>query len=552
MNARAVRDNVAFLDEEIHDQTGLTIETPWDKEGADVLLIHNAGEILAWPENPMAFAIILEAAGISWTMSSELAGYDSVNYGLWYDDAQFARVAVRQAEAARKLKVKKIVLGECGHGHKASMVTADRILTGDLNIPRESALVLLRDIVMSGRLKLDPSRNDFPVTLHDPCNMVRMMGIVEPQREILRAICPQFREMTPHGVEQLLLRRRLGLRHHVGIQLRRLAVFCRGKNETQTDSGCLCGLSEPGREEVCLRAVLELQRPVPRFVPVLRSLGEVRNLVRRAGRTDRQCNGRCKAAVHQVGVPLRVVAMEKALIYFDNAATVWPKPENVYRFMDEFYRTHGVNPGRSGYDLAMEAGSLLDRLRKRMTKFFGGDEDASDRLVFGYNVTDALNLIIPGLVSSGDHVITTNLEHNSVIRPVNHMVRDHGAEATFVPFDSAGFVDPDDIARAMRPNTKLVIVNHGSNVIGTVQPVKEIGRICRERGVTFVVDTAQTAGIDSHQHEGDEHRRRRIHRPQSAHGEHGHRRPLYSQARRSQAGAQRRYRRALYPSVPPR
>ncbi len=132
-----------------------------------------------------------------------------------------------------------------------------------------------------------------------------------------------------------------------------------------------------------------------------------------------------------------------------------------------------------------------------MTKFFGGDEDASDRLVFGYNVTDALNLIIPGLVSSGDHVVTTNLEHNSVIRPVNHMVRDHGAEATFVPFDSAGFVHPDDIARAMRPNTKMVIVNHGSNVIGTVQPIKEIGRICREHGVTFVVDTAQTAGIVS-------------------------------------------------------
>ena len=111
--------------------------------------------------------------------------------------------------------------------------------------------------------------------------------------------------------------------------------------------------------------------------------------------------------------------MEKALIYFDNAATVWPKPENVYRFMDEFYRTHGVNPGRSGYDLATEAGSLLDRLRKRLTKFFGGDADASDRLVFGYNVTDALNLIIPGLVSAGDHIVTTNLEHNSVIRPVN-------------------------------------------------------------------------------------------------------------------------------------
>ncbi len=201
MNPRAARNNVEFLDQEASDQAGLSIQTPWDKEGADVLLIHNAGEILSWPENPMAFAVILEAAGISWTMSSDLTAYDSVNYGVWYDDVQFARVAVRQAEAARKLKVKKIVLGECGHGHKASMVVADRLLTGDLNIPRESALVFMRDLVRSGRIRLDPSRNYFPVTLHDPCNMVRLMGIVEPQREILRAICPEFREMTPHGVD---------------------------------------------------------------------------------------------------------------------------------------------------------------------------------------------------------------------------------------------------------------------------------------------------------------------------------------------------------------
>jgi Fe-S oxidoreductase len=201
MNPRAVKDNIEFLDDEVYEHTGIRVRTPWDKESADVLLIHNAGEILSWPENPMAFAVILEAAGINWTMSSELAAYDSVNYGVWYDDAQFARVALRQAEAARKLGVKKIVLGECGHGHKASMVIADRILTGELNVPRESALVFLRNIVRSGRLRLDPARNDFPVTLHDPCNMVRMMGIVEPQREILRAICPQFREMAPHGVE---------------------------------------------------------------------------------------------------------------------------------------------------------------------------------------------------------------------------------------------------------------------------------------------------------------------------------------------------------------
>ena len=187
--------------------------------------------------------------------------------------------------------------------------------------------------------------------------------------------------------------------------------------------------------------------------------------------------------------------MEKELIYFDNAATAWPKPESVYKFMIDFYRHAGVNPGRSGFDLALEAGSLLDRLRKRLTKFFGGDEDVPERLCFGYNATDALNLIIAGSLASGDHVITTNLEHNSVIRPINHLVRDGGVTATFVPFDGAGFVNPDDIARAIRPNTRLVIVNHGSNVIGTVQPVKEIGRICRERGITFAIDTAQTAGV---------------------------------------------------------
>jgi len=187
--------------------------------------------------------------------------------------------------------------------------------------------------------------------------------------------------------------------------------------------------------------------------------------------------------------------MKSDLIYLDNAATVWPKPENVYRFMDHFYRTQGVNPGRSGYDLAIEAGSLLTNLRQRLTRFFGGDEDTPERLVFSYNVTDALNLIIPGLLSPGDHVITTNLEHNSVIRPVNHMVRDFGCEATYLPFDHEGFIDLDDIRRSIRRNTKVVIVNHGSNVIGTVQPLKEIGALCREHGLTFVVDTAQTAGI---------------------------------------------------------
>jgi Fe-S oxidoreductase len=111
------------------------------------------------------------------------------------------RIALKHAERAKQLKVKKIVMGECGHQHKAMMTISDRILTGDLNVHKESCLTLLEEIVFSGKIKFDPSKNDFPVTMHDPCNIVRNLGIVEPQRRILRYLCPQFREMTPHGVD---------------------------------------------------------------------------------------------------------------------------------------------------------------------------------------------------------------------------------------------------------------------------------------------------------------------------------------------------------------
>ena len=202
MTPAAFKDNIEFMENEVKERTGLEFKWPIDKAGADILLYHNAGEFLAWPENPEAFAVILDAAGISYTLSSDLLGYDGVNYGVWYDDIQMARVALKHIEIAKKLGVKKIVIGECGHSHKALAVIADRILTGDYIIPRESSLTLLADIVRSGRLNLDKSRNeDIFVTLHDPCNMVRLMGIVEPQREILRAVAPGFREMTPHGVD---------------------------------------------------------------------------------------------------------------------------------------------------------------------------------------------------------------------------------------------------------------------------------------------------------------------------------------------------------------
>jgi cysteine desulfurase / selenocysteine lyase len=180
------------------------------------------------------------------------------------------------------------------------------------------------------------------------------------------------------------------------------------------------------------------------------------------------------------------------LIYLDNAATSFPKPEDTYVYMDRFYRTHGVNPGRSGFDLCMETGQMVDDTRKQLCRFFGGTE--SDRLVFSYNSTDALNLALFGLLRDGDHAITTTIEHNAVLRPLYHLATRGGVEVDHVPFDGRGFVDPAAIAARFRKNTKVVAVNHASNVIGTVQPIGEIGRLCRERGIHLVVDASQTAG----------------------------------------------------------
>jgi cysteine desulfurase family protein len=192
------------------------------------------------------------------------------------------------------------------------------------------------------------------------------------------------------------------------------------------------------------------------------------------------------------------------LIYLDNAATSYPKPDDVYTFMDSFYRSFGVNPGRSGYDLCMETGALVDTTRKMLAGFFNGND--SNRLCFSYNSTDALNLIIFGMLKQGDHAITTTLEHNSVLRPLYHQNKFNGVEVDYIPFDTNGFVDPDDFKKKLKANTRLVIVNHCSNVIGTVQPVEAIGRICREYGVPFALDASQSAGkvpIDIEQHHID-------------------------------------------------
>lgn len=180
------------------------------------------------------------------------------------------------------------------------------------------------------------------------------------------------------------------------------------------------------------------------------------------------------------------------LIYLDNSATTFPKPDVVYDFMCNFYREHGVNPGRSGFDAAIETEEVVHSTRKMLTDLFNGDDP--NRLTFSYNASDSLNMVLMGLARPGDHVVTTMLEHNSVLRPLHHLMIDKVIEVTHVPFDSYGYIDPEDIRKAIRKNTRMVVVNHSSNVIGTVQPITEIGNICREAGVWFVVDSSQSAG----------------------------------------------------------
>ncbi|MBC8489658.1 MAG: aminotransferase class V-fold PLP-dependent enzyme [Bacteroidetes bacterium] len=181
------------------------------------------------------------------------------------------------------------------------------------------------------------------------------------------------------------------------------------------------------------------------------------------------------------------------LIYLDNGATSFPKPKEVYDFMHEFYQKHGVNPGRSGFDAAIETEEVVHETRKLLTDFFNGTDP--NRLTFSYNASDTLNMIIQGMTSKGDHVITTNLEHNSVLRPLYHKMHDGEIEVTYIPFDNKGYIDPDDIKKAFKSNTSLVIINHGSNIIGTVQPIAQVGKYCNEAGIPFAVDASQTAGI---------------------------------------------------------
>jgi cysteine desulfurase / selenocysteine lyase len=181
------------------------------------------------------------------------------------------------------------------------------------------------------------------------------------------------------------------------------------------------------------------------------------------------------------------------LIYLDNAATSYPKPREVLNKMEKKYSSIGVSPGRGSYDLSVEAENSVNEARKHICKFFGGDDPS--RVIFAYNATDALNTMILGLAEAGSHVVSSQLEHNSVLRPLYYLKEKGIIDLELVPFNSDGFIDPAIIAASINQKTKFVILTHGSNVLGTIQPIKEIGVHCRKMGVPLLLDVTQTAGI---------------------------------------------------------
>jgi cysteine desulfurase family protein len=181
------------------------------------------------------------------------------------------------------------------------------------------------------------------------------------------------------------------------------------------------------------------------------------------------------------------------MIYLDNAATTFPKPREVLQRMIDLYAAKGVSPGRGGYDCAQEADELVYGVRQRLCQFFGGDDP--DRVIFASNATDALNLVIQGSIKPGGHVVSSQLEHNSVLRPLQHLREAGLIDYDLIPFDGQGFLDPADVSRAIQPQTQLVVLTHASNVLGTIQPIEVIGAVCREKGVPLVLDTAQSAGV---------------------------------------------------------
>ena len=180
------------------------------------------------------------------------------------------------------------------------------------------------------------------------------------------------------------------------------------------------------------------------------------------------------------------------MIYLDNAATSWPKPPQVLAAMARFLTEVGANPGRSGHRLSVEAGRIVYAAREAVAELFHAPDPL--RVVFGMNATEGINLALRGLLRPGDHVVTSSMEHNSVMRPLRALERE-GVSVTVVPCSPEGFLDPQAVLSALRPETRLVVLNHASNVTGTLLPVAEVGRaLHRMGGPLLLVDAAQSGG----------------------------------------------------------
>ncbi len=185
--------------------------------------------------------------------------------------------------------------------------------------------------------------------------------------------------------------------------------------------------------------------------------------------------------------------MTSSRIYLDNAATTWPKPEGVYQAVDEYQRLIGCSPGRSTYADALVADRVVAEARLAVARWLRVPQ--TDHVLFAFNGTDALNMALRGVIRPGDHVVTTMVDHNSVLRPLRWMAEHHGVRVDYVACDSEGFVQLDDLRSKLNPATRLVAVNHASNVIGTLQRLEAIVDIVRRHSSAMIlVDAAQSLG----------------------------------------------------------
>jgi cysteine desulfurase family protein len=180
-------------------------------------------------------------------------------------------------------------------------------------------------------------------------------------------------------------------------------------------------------------------------------------------------------------------------IYFDNAATSWPKPPEMITAMQQFSEHVGANPGRAGHRMSIQSARIVYETRQALADLFNFPDPL--RVVFSTNVTEAINLAIFGLINPGDHVITSSMEHNAVMRPLRYLQSHGGVQVSTIKCSPEGTLDPLDILKQIHRDTKMVIMTHASNVTGTILPLHEVGQITREHGLLFLVDAAQTAGV---------------------------------------------------------